>query len=612
MEKKNIAIIILAIALVGSGVGNIIFATQLGFVEILPPEKPNVLVFGTAGNIPDLDPHAAYDSASIDVFDQVVERLYNFDLTDPYYGIEPVLATAFPTITASENGPGTNWTIPLRPGVRFHDPVNETSDNPVYTFMTATHVKWSFDRLMYFCNESSPDHLPSPFNWTLPVGIAISPIKTLYTLPDGRLTINRTEVVDANTVRLILNAPKASLLGVLCYAGSGILNPAKYQYTTSYAHPTIPDTTHDYVDYIPISWKLTGTGPFEYEYFVYDVEVKFTRNDAYWQTPAALEELVYVLIDDTNTRNQALLSGDVDILDAPDVGFYPQFAADPNINLIQAGSSVGINYMGMNFDYLDDPLMRKAISYATNYTYMTQEIMLGRADRLKSPIPIGIPMANDTLNYADFDLAYARQLIMDNDLWNAATDHPTLPINNDPNDAAWLAVADGMAPLAVLNTTYNSETERRRLMAQYVADETLRSIGIEATSIGFDWDTYMDILNEQNGRSNDEWVIYVLGWGPDYIDPENYITPLYTATAGPNGMNLNDPYLETLMGQGELETNLEIRKNIYDTIQKYILEELYPMLYCFTAHNFDAWRVGVNGFPSNALGQVEFYDCYWA
>ena len=606
MEKKNIAIIILAIALAGSGVGNILFATQLGVVEIAPPAKPNVLVFGTAANIPDLDPHAAYDSASIDVFDQVIERLYDFDLTDPYYGIVPVLATALPVITAGPNGAGTNWTISLRPGVRFHEPYNGT-------FLTATHVKWTFDRLMYFCNESNAAHLPSPFNWSLPVGIAVTPIKTLYTLPDGRLTINRTEVVDANTVRLILNAPKASLLGVLCYAGSGIVLPAAMDWETTYTQVENSSLTRSYVDYIPISWNLVGTGPFEYEYFVYDVEVRFKRNEYYWRTPALLEQLVYVMIDDTNTRNQALLSGDVDLIDAPDVGFYDQFDADPNIDLVQAGSSVSINYMGMNFDYLPDANMRKAISYAVNYTYMTDEIMLGRADRLKSPIPLGIPMANDSLGYATFNLSFARELIWDNDLWNVTTEHPGLSdnLNDDPNDSEWLAVADGSNPLIVLNTSYNSETERRRLMAQYVADDSLRSLGIEATSDGYDWGTYLDILYEQDGRSNDEWCIYVLGWGPDYIDPENYITPLYTIQAGPNGMNLNDTHLEDMMADGELETDIVARKAIYDEIQRYILEDLYPMLYCFTPHNYDAWAVGVTGFPSNALGQVAFYEVTW-
>jgi hypothetical protein len=38
MEKKNVAIIILAIALIGSGVGNILFAANMGLIQFAPPD----------------------------------------------------------------------------------------------------------------------------------------------------------------------------------------------------------------------------------------------------------------------------------------------------------------------------------------------------------------------------------------------------------------------------------------------------------------------------------------------------------------------------------------------------------------------------------------------
>ena len=57
MEKKNLAIIILAIVLAASGVGNIILGIQLGFLEVLPPARGQDLVYGPwQGDIVDLDP----------------------------------------------------------------------------------------------------------------------------------------------------------------------------------------------------------------------------------------------------------------------------------------------------------------------------------------------------------------------------------------------------------------------------------------------------------------------------------------------------------------------------------------------------------------------------
>jgi len=116
------------------------------------------LVYGTSqGDIVHLDPHYAYDSASIDVIDQVVERLYWFNLTDPTCQAVPQLASALPTITPD----GLEWTIPLRIGVMFHD--NTTLD--------AAAVKWNFDRLMWFCNYSGNKYLPAPFNVPLPTSL---------------------------------------------------------------------------------------------------------------------------------------------------------------------------------------------------------------------------------------------------------------------------------------------------------------------------------------------------------------------------------------------------------------------------------------------------------
>jgi len=64
MEKKNLAIIILAIVLAASGVGNIILGMQLGIIEVVAPPRGQNLVFGTVqGNIVDLDPHYSYDTA---------------------------------------------------------------------------------------------------------------------------------------------------------------------------------------------------------------------------------------------------------------------------------------------------------------------------------------------------------------------------------------------------------------------------------------------------------------------------------------------------------------------------------------------------------------------
>ncbi len=67
MEKKNLAIIILAVVLAASGVGNVILGISAGAFQV--PEDKNVLKIGTTegGSPAVLDPVDSWDSVSNDM-----------------------------------------------------------------------------------------------------------------------------------------------------------------------------------------------------------------------------------------------------------------------------------------------------------------------------------------------------------------------------------------------------------------------------------------------------------------------------------------------------------------------------------------------------------------
>ncbi|KKL55486.1 hypothetical protein LCGC14_2254920, partial [marine sediment metagenome] len=140
--KKNLAIIILAIVLAVSGIGNIILGVLIGGVEVTPPEK-EVLIIGTGSGPADLDPTDAWDSASNDVIMQVAETLFFNNLSDPDMPLLNWLAESYtwesPTLLE----------ITLRTGVKFHDGTAFNADAAI----------WNFERLYYFMNHSG--ELPS-------------------------------------------------------------------------------------------------------------------------------------------------------------------------------------------------------------------------------------------------------------------------------------------------------------------------------------------------------------------------------------------------------------------------------------------------------------------
>ena len=130
MEKKNLAIIILAVVLAASGVGNIILGIQTGAITIIPEEK-ETLIIGTLSGPVDLDPVDSWDSASWDVINQVCEGLLFYDPRDPDLPLIPMLATDY---TFADS---THIDFNLRTGVTFHDGTAFNADAAV----------WNFDRL---------------------------------------------------------------------------------------------------------------------------------------------------------------------------------------------------------------------------------------------------------------------------------------------------------------------------------------------------------------------------------------------------------------------------------------------------------------------------------
>ena len=211
MEKKNIAIIMLSIALLGSGVCNIILGGFLGLIQSTPPPPKQEVIVAASETIQNLDPAYSYDIADSAVIDNVCETLYVINWSDSSFPIVPLLATTLPTISSD----GLEYTISLRQGVYFHDG----------TLFNAYIAKWTFDRYNYFINWSGNSFYPDgyiaggysfPFNTSLPTTVLPTQSRILYKTATGLPLINRTEVLAPYVLKIVLNEKKGLL--ILFYA----------------------------------------------------------------------------------------------------------------------------------------------------------------------------------------------------------------------------------------------------------------------------------------------------------------------------------------------------------------------------------------------------------
>jgi ABC-type transport system substrate-binding protein len=518
---------------------------------------PTVLIRGVPGSTIywDPDPQIAWDSASGDVLDQVAEGLFMYNLADPALTIVPRLATSCGTWSEDY----LEFTVDIRTDVTFHD----------NTSLTADDVVWTFNRLhnLVELEESWCGEL------YLPLSVA----------PGGELdyVIKMVEALDSDTVKFTLNYTFGSFIPLLCFSGSYILKEGSAPFDRM-IDPDLGET-------------VMGTGPYKWPTGDPTSLLTFEYYPEYYRGTPAVQEHVWVLYPNTAATCTALLAGDIHIGAAlPE--FYSQFDADPDITLTGTKNNWATNYIGMSNLHIDVKA-REAMSYAFNYEYVINSILLGYAIRLNSPIPPGFSFYNADNPVATFDVAKARQILIDEGLAGDLT--------MDSVDLDWAIKAD-TDPIFHFNYTYNTESSIRQQIGQ-VAKDNMRYIGIDIDVVGVTWGTFLGKLYS----TPEELELYNVGWIPDYNDGSNYINPLFHNTSSSNGAQVNDPWLETAMDAALREGNATIRAVAYDEIQEYITMTLFPWIFISVGNGKAAYNNKISYTPRNHMGKVYIFLYVW-
>jgi ABC-type transport system substrate-binding protein len=417
----------------------------------------------------------------------------------------------------------------------------------------------------------------------------------LYEFPDGTPVFSSVVAADVDTVVFTLTAPYAPIIDAMCYISCGILSPT-----------STPETS-----IIPLTGDIVGTGPYMYDYYITDTEVRFTTNEDYWggvplgggtpvAAPVMFDAMVYSVIDDPSALNYAMLAGDIDILFGAMTDLLPTFRTNPWISVYEADKA-GLVYQYLAFNTVQiNVTWRKAMSYAINYTYIIEELLDGRAFRSYGCVSPGYGEAfNHWLRditqtatgngSAVHDLAIARQILLTDMAGDARLD-PRLQANYTTDDPLWLA-----SNLADYNYSYNTDnwfrTDLYPVLSDWFAD-----IGISLENGGTDWGYFILRAYGYVPGGYDELQVYFIGWGPDYLDPFNMIDPLYSNISVSNACQVNDPTVMQWLSDALQETDQAARYAIYHQIQWRLFAELYchaPVYHSFitAVHSADLYDV---------------------
>ncbi len=527
-EKKNVAIMVLIVALIGSGVGNVVL--EIMGREVRSPPELNVLKYACSENSAPavLDPVDSWDSVSNDVIRQVCDNLWYYDLCDPDFALQMRLATSYEYNTAKDQ-----VEVILRENIYFHDG----------SLFNATAVKFTFDRILYFINATG----------TLPNYSRLCDPASLFINMQGISILNKTVINSEYNVTFFLNAPNAIFVPLLTYDACAILHP-----------DSTPAT-----EYLELERDiLTGTGPFEYVHLFLGYEMRFKRFDMYWGPNTFWDEVIWVYYPDSVAAANALLGGEVDAGGAL-TSMIDLYIADPDLIFVNLGTSTIFRYFGLNNRKINETLVRKAIAYAYNYSYFIDVIRQGYAIRAHQYLPPGFPYYNATFKAPYWNVTIAREAMM------AARPTETAGLTsqdwgvNATNDAAWSAL--NLITYYILE--HSGWSAGIEMNLAFAAD--MDRIGIHVYGYDFEpfepweyiWSINYDILG-----------IWYTGYVPDYLDPFAMIEPLLSNLSSANHLQLNDPEIMGWLAEYEQETDTTEKAKLLYKIQDRAVNELYVAL----------------------------------
>jgi peptide/nickel transport system substrate-binding protein len=333
-----------------------------------PGHAQRTLNVAVGGAFTSMDPHYHNLNPNNVLTSYVFEPLVN---RDPQFRPSPGLATSWEAIDA------TTWEFKLRPGVTFSDG----------TPFTANDVIFSFGRIPKILNS------PASFNF------AVKPIQ-------------RIEVVDSNTLRLHTADPVALMPYLL-------MSPM----IVSQKHAEGADTG----DFNTMKAAI-GTGPYRVTGFAVGDHALFEPNTSWWGPKLAWDKVNYRVIANDASRNAALQSGDVDVIDQVPPRDVAELRKNPKLDIVSAPGQRLIyiipdvgradtpwvtdnagNHLAKN--PLQDVRVRRAMSLAINRDAMRERVMDGFSAPTGQIMPEGATGFEPSIKPDRFDPAEAKKLL---------------------------------------------------------------------------------------------------------------------------------------------------------------------------------------------------------
>jgi peptide/nickel transport system substrate-binding protein len=149
-----------------------------------------------------------------------------------------------------------------------------------------------------------------------------------------------------------------------------------------------------------------GTGPFKLKEFVPGQRIRMERNRNYWDdTVGHFDEITQVPILDVAARQNALVTGEVDVISRPSPKTFPLLKRTKGIEAVSVTGALHRTWpMNINVPPFDNHDVRQALRYAVKRQEIVDKVLNGGGS-LGNDVPIARkdPMYNPNLPQREFD-----------------------------------------------------------------------------------------------------------------------------------------------------------------------------------------------------------------
>ena len=428
------------------------------------------MVIGTTESLQNsFDPAEAYDYLGSEIIFNTAETLVTYapGATDP----SPLLAAAMPDGSPD----GLTYTFILRAGVKFSDG----------TPLNAAAVKFSLERAKAF-GAKDPEA----------AGFLLDGIRSVATPSDTKVVIN-------------LSQPNVTFLSRLAYSVASIVSPAAYANNVLTGSETGPGVTARYK-----TDTIVATGPYRIVAYKEKESVDLEANPSYWGTAPKTKRIRVRLFDKSSALKLALQNNEVDVAFRslqPDENAF--FKGRPGFTVVE-GKGSGIRYVVINVKAKpwDDVNLRRALAAAVDRKTIVDEVFKGSATALASMVPPAFPTSEPKWEQ----------------LYGAGAPPPTTPASKGAPAPTGKTLVDkylsaagkaaGTVPVELwYSPTHYGDTEQA--VAEVIARSLEKTGRFTVKVRNVEWAEY------GKKRKAGEMPVFLMGWFPDYLDPDDYLEP---------------------------------------------------------------------------------------